>query len=107
MNKYLVILGIAVLIIAVVLTVYFLNQAESDRFVGTWMSDDNVQMIFYSNGSYAVPPAIYGTYSIQDRTLRFTIVGGTPYTRDYDFSNNYQTLTIINPEGDDAILIKQ
>lgn len=107
MNKYLVILGIVVLTIAIVSAVYFLSQVESDRFVGTWMSDDNVQMIFYSNGSYAVPPAIYGTYSIQDGKLRFTVVGGMPYTRDYEFSNDYQTLTIINPEGDDAILIKQ
>jgi hypothetical protein len=33
--------------------------------------------------------------------------GGTPYAREYDFSNDYQTLTIIHPEGDDASLIKQ
>jgi len=35
MNKYPVLFGIAVLIIAVVFTVYFLNQNESDRSVGT------------------------------------------------------------------------
>ena len=52
MNKYLVIFGIAVLIIVVVFTAYFLNQDESDSFVGTWKSDDGLQMNFYSNGSY-------------------------------------------------------
>ncbi len=107
MNKYLVIFGIAVLIIVVVFTVYFLNQNESDRFVGTWKSDDGLQMNFYSNSSYFVTPTIYGKYSIKDGKLQLSVDGGTPYTIDYDFSNDYQTLTIINPDGDDAILIKQ
>ena len=107
MNNHLLILGIAVLIIVVVFTAYFLNQDESDRFVGTWKSDDGLQMNFYPNGSYSVPPTIYGKYSIKDGKLQFSVDGGTPYTRDYEFSNNYQILTIINPDGDDAILIKQ
>ena len=107
MNKYPVLFGIAVLIIAVVFTVYFLNQGESYRFVGTWKSDGGLQMNFYSNGSYFVTPTIYGKYPIKDGKLQLSVDGGTPYTRDYEFSNGYQTLTIINPNGDDAILIKQ
>ena len=44
---------------------------------------------------------------IKDGRLQLSVDGGTPYTMDYDFSNDYQTLTIINLDGDDAILIKQ
>jgi hypothetical protein len=64
-------------------------------------------MNFYSNSSYFVTPTIYGKYSMNDGKLQLSVDGGTPYTMDYEFSNDYQTLTIINPDGDDAILIKQ
>ena len=107
MKVFKIIIASLVLIILIVSIFYVSNQSQVDRFIGTWLSDDNVQMIFYSNGSYSIPPDIYGTFSIHDSTIHFTVVGGMPYTRDYNFSTDYTILTILNPEGNDLILIKQ
>lgn len=121
MEKKLIILGI----ILIIITVGFSGCTEKDntdtennvqgnnRFVGTWKDDrlSDAIFIFLSDGSgmWAGDTMLWVA---NDTKLEITITSPESEIKniyDYNFSNNYQTLTLTfdNKPGINLILIKQ
>ena len=131
MNKNLLIIGIAVLLIVVGLSGCNENGDSSNngltdeekKFIGTWegtsvfLSDDpevnitiNVTYIFESNGNCVVESnsveILNGNWEIINDNLAITANDDTK-TGSYQFSNDYHALLIIDSRGNAINLIKQ
>jgi hypothetical protein len=125
MNKHLITLGIAVLLICVGLSGCNESnnsfKSDEDRIIGTWViseiyegSTRTVTYIFSSDKTYEVigtykegTESSNGTWKILDYKLVVTIEGRTQ-TGNYKFSNNDKTLTITdNMSNTTTVLTKQ
>jgi hypothetical protein len=125
MNKHLITLGIAVLLICVGLSGCNESnnsfKSDEDRIIGTWViseiyegSTRTVTYIFSSDKTYEVigtykegTESSNGTWEILDYKLVVTIEGRTQ-TGNYKFSNNDKTLTITdNMSNTTTVLTKQ
>jgi len=98
MNKTLIIIGVAVLLVCVGLSGCNEKSGNSklDRLIGTWMENGEVDYIFESDRTFTSfdgPITTAGTYEIKDEKLVLT-VGGISISYNYSFSNNDRTLTM-------------
>ena len=125
MNKHLITLGIAVLLICIGLS--GCNESnnsykpDEERIIGTWIisepyegSTRTITYIFLPDKTYEVigtykedTESYNGTWKILDYELVVTIEGQTQ-TGNYNFSNNDKTLTITdNMSNTTTVLTKQ
>ena len=123
MNKHLIVLGIAVLLICVGLsgcTSENNKDTNNDlaKFVGTWESQDENAMYlfgdtvtFFSNGSLIAGTLEHeGFYEIKDGKLfvSYPEYGNEGAPRDYSCSNNDTILTLTDPTWEKtAVYTKQ
>ena len=97
MKKQLVLLGIAIMLVAMGLSgcEQIGTSTEEDEFVGTWKSE-HASLIFYFNGTCSINTSL-GTYSIKDERLVIvldTVGGSTVLTFTYEFDDDSDTLTL-------------
>ena len=125
MKKKLIIFGIIVLLVCVGLSGCEENTSKLDeeRIIGKWVGSElfqgstrNITIIFLSNktfeteGTYQGETIIgSGTWKIVDDKLVIDITEPTKNTSssDYNFSNNSNTLTIIDSTGKTMDFTKQ
>ncbi len=123
MNKHLIVLGMAVLLICVGLSGCTNEDKSQDgtdasndlaKFVGTWKSiERDREYTFYSNSSYLLSTTEYGgvstsrgTYEVKDERLTLHGLAVGPFM--YSFSNNDNTLTLTDvDDGDSEVYTKQ
>ncbi|GAH17355.1 unnamed protein product [marine sediment metagenome] len=113
MKKKLLIVGIvAILLICVGLSGCNEQSSESseeNKFLGTWINDVGEITIFHENGtttSILGDLQGTGTWKLENDSLIITF--GLILTFDYSFSNNDETLTLINVDtGLTFVHIKQ
>ena len=111
MNKNLIILVIAILLICVgFLSGCNEQSSEESKFLGTWIDDTGETTIFHENGtttSILGDLQGTGTWKLENDRLIITFQG-LILTFDYSFSNNDETLTLINVDtGLTFVNIKQ
>jgi hypothetical protein len=104
MNKHLIVLIIAVLLICVGLSGCTESQDDTSKFIGTWLlsSDENVILIFHSDENFEyLGGDVWGTWNISNGNLIMdTIDNSSGYYQEftlefnYQFSNSYNTLAI-------------
>lgn len=102
MNKHLLILGIAILLICVGLSgcnEQTGTSSEENKFLGTWTDNTGEITTFYSDGTFTSKlwnVTGTGTWEIKDGKLKTVFIGGILLDYDYSFSNNDETLTLTN-----------
>lgn len=125
MKKQLIVIGITILFLTVILSGCEENSSilDEERIVGIWIGSDifqnssrNITMIFLSNKTYQTV-ATYngykiignGTWYIENNKLFIDITKPkiSKSKSDYAFSNNYNTLTIIDSTGKSIDFTKQ
>lgn len=101
MKKQLVIIGIVALLVCVEFSgcnqISNTLNPEKSRFVGTWVSSDNVSLDLFSDGTCAFA-IMSGTWDLKDGKFVIDLPSSTvPLTStwNYVFSNNDRTLTLI------------
>lgn len=108
MNKHLVVLGIAVLLICIGLSGCIdentnPSSSEESRFVGTWelieydTYDITVTMVFFSDSTMTMTAEgmdYSGTYEIKDGKLVFNSKTSGMESYDYSFSSDGMELTL-------------
>lgn len=99
MKKYLNVIGIALMLLAVGLS-GCTGPDDAAKFVGTWerieTNGDIVSFTFFSNGTYKLNNEISGKYEIIDGKL-ITYVSEIPYENEYSFSDNDTKLHLVYP----------
>lgn len=110
MTKKLLIVGIvAILLICVGLSGCNEQSSEENKFLGTWINETGETTIFHENGtttSILGDLQGMGTWKLENDRLIITF--GLLLTFDYSFSNNDETLTLINMDtGLTFVNIKQ
>ncbi len=104
-NKKLIILGMAVLLLAVGLSGCTTRLSPEmnidDRFVGTWEGEDelgdNVSIIYFSDGTFNTNYGERGEYELKDEKLVMIVMTGdlkAVLTYNYAFSNDNTTLSL-------------
>ena len=100
MKKHLIVIGTAVLLLAVWLNgcnEINTSPSEEDRFVGTWKNEDGRTIVFFANGTGS--DSTFGSvhWKIKDNLL-VRELDNTIYTleEEYKFSDNDKTLTLAN-----------
>lgn len=102
MNKQLLIVGIAILLLAVGLSgcnEQTGTSSEENKFLGTWTDNTGEITTFYSDGTFTSKlwnVTGTGTWEIKDGKLKTVFIGGILLDYDYSFSNNDETLTLTN-----------
>jgi len=125
MKKQLIIFGVIVLLITIGLSGCLENKSKSDedKIIGTWASSElfqgstrNISIIFLSNKTFETVSTYKGetkigsgTWRIVDDKLEIDITKPTvsPSINDYNFSNNFNTLTITDSTGTKIDFTKQ
>ena len=125
MKKQLIIIGIVLLFLTVGLSGCEENSSNSDeeKIVGTWKGSDifenstrNITMIFLSNKTYQTLATHNGniitgngTWRIANKELFIDIIEPriSKSKGEYYFSNNFNTLTIIDSTGKSIDFTKQ
>lgn len=109
MKKQLVIVG-AILLLAVGLSGCNEQSSEESKFLGTWIDNTGETTIFHEDGtttSILGDLQGTGTWKLENDRLIITFQG-LILTFDYSFSNNDETLTLINVDtGLTFVNIKQ
>jgi len=117
MNKHLIVIGTAVLLLAVGLSGCF--DSNEDKIVGTWIgtlgneSDPaNVEYTYFSDNTCSAvayykyeTTQVTGTWKIINNKLVITSEDGEISTNDYQFSNNDKTLTLENTKSNSTIVL--
>ena len=110
MDEKLLIFGIVVLLLAVGLSGCNEQSSEESKFLGTWIDDTGETTIFHEDGtttSILGDLQGTGTWKLENDRLIITFQG-LILTFDYSFSNNDETLTLINVDtGLTFVNIKQ
>jgi len=110
MTKNLIVVAIAVLLICVGFSGCNEQSSEESKFLGTWIDDTGETTIFHENGtttSILGDLQGTGTWKLENDRLIITFQG-LILTFDYSFSNNDETLTLINVDtGLTFVNIKQ
>jgi hypothetical protein len=117
MKKQLLFLGITLLVLSVVFSGCTDNKNGSstintEKILGKWTATIPntpliVTMNFVTNTSYYESmneTRIWGTYTMTDETITLQS-GGVPHTFQYSFSNNDDTLTLLETNTGDVYLI--
>lgn len=121
MNKNLIVFGIVAMLICVGLSGCTDVGEESKKFIGTWKSTGDsgwTNYTFLSNGTFYTIYSVYmsyvnGTWEIRNGKFVMTLNNGREEIRDYYFSDDGNTLTLIVSDDDELnkgltfILIKQ
>lgn len=126
MKKRIIIVGIIVILLTVGLSgcnEENSSKLDKERIVGTWIGSDifqnntrNITMIFLSNKTYETIATLKGnkimgngTWNIVDNKLFIDITEPniSKSKSDYNFSNNFNTLTIIDSTGKSIDFTKQ
>jgi hypothetical protein len=100
MKKQLVIIGIIILLVSIGLSgcneVNNPIKSEKDKFVGTWLTDENVTgYIFFSDGTGSYANIVSIIWEIKDGKLLVTIPSQDfTSTYSYVFLNNDKNLTL-------------
>jgi len=94
------------LIITIIFTIILFNgcfedevKTESEKFVGTWTTEDSEieKFVFYSNGTCLLKTyGLKGTYNVTDDgyLIVYQKNPSRTYTYSYRFGNNNQKLTL-------------
>jgi len=85
------------------------KESSSNRFVGEWKTENDIEMKIYSNGD-CVFDSREGTWEIKDEMLLITIPfsnGKNTLGWSYNFTNNNSTLSLTNARDEIYIFQKQ
>ena len=113
MNKHLVVLGMAVLLLIVGLSgcEQVGIQSEENRFAGTWKTDSLYDTLTLRSEGTCKKFTYDGTWSIKDGKFTLIYTARTnpqTYIYEYSFSNNNNTLTLTNIDtGTPLVYTKQ
>jgi hypothetical protein len=94
MNKKIVIIGIALILVSIGLSGCneVQNSPETDisKFIGTWKSEDKSEVItFFSDNTFSGGTSFSGTWELKDGKLVISLLGGEFVdTYDYIFFND-------------------
>ena len=87
-------------------------KTESEKFVGTWTTEDSEieKFVFYSNGTCLLKTyGLYGTYTVTDD--EYLIVHqknpSKTYTYSYRFGNNNKKLTLYDQDTYDTWVFRK
>ena len=110
MKKQIVILGIAVVLIAVGLSGCEEERSSGtldSRFVGTWENPIGVEVAFASNGSYYTSTVgWHGTWEVKNGKICYTYEGESTCL-EFSFSEDGNTLTTRLVTGTDIAYTKK
>ena len=94
MNKKLILIGIALILVSIGLSgcneVQNPFDTDRNRFVGTWKSEDKSEVItFFSDNTFSGGTSASGTWELKDGKLVISLSGGEFVdTYDYIFFND-------------------
>ena len=96
MNKNLIILGIAILLLVVGLSGCngIGENSELNRFVGKWKSNDIPTVMMFNSDRSCNIGAVRGMYKLEHDSLVIDLDQGVSIIYEYQFSNNNNTLTL-------------
>ena len=109
MNKHLILLTIAVLLICVGLS-GCTEESEKSKLVGTWISEDDGSISnFNENGTFYFQGFYAGTWELKLGKLFITYFDApTAMVLSYSFTNDDKTLTLVEAEyGTTQVYTKQ
>lgn len=117
MKKQLILVGITLLILAVGLSgctddTNNFSKINKEKILGRWTETIPgtpliVTMNFFTNNSYYESlneTRIWGTYTLTDGTITLQS-GGATHRFEYSFSNNENTLTLLQTENGEVYLV--
>ena len=106
MNKHLISLGMAILLICLGLS-GCTQEDDAEKFIGTWQLREGFpggSYTFFSNGTCNFENE-GGTWEIEDGVIITNISNGlVVYNWNYEFSDNYTQLTLIPVEGGSTLV---
>jgi len=103
------------LLIFLVLTVIFsgcIDEKEPtnfDRFIGTWKTDQGVQLELFSDDT-CIFLGSSGEWNIEEEKINITVMfegGKNMMSFNYEFSNDYKTVTLTDPGERVMVFTKQ
>jgi len=113
MKKHLIVIGTAVLLLAVGLSGCNelsnpLTGNDDSRFVGTWKTENGGVVIFFSDGTGSQTSMSF-QWEIKDNKLvwGWEISQGISIVYDYQFSDNDTTLTLTTTDNVSQVFTKQ
>ena len=124
MKKKLVTVGITLILLIIILSGCTSTKTNEEKILGSWITEKSVGQEetavfnFFSNATFSIEVtvngsygnfttyAIWETYTITDKTL-VMILGGETEILEYFFSDDSNTLTLIEDNGESTVLIKQ
>lgn len=124
MKKKLVTVGITLILLIVILSGCTSTKTNEEKILGSWITEKSVGQEetavfnFFSNATFSIEVTMNGsygnfttytiweTYTITDKTL-VMILGGKTEILEYFFSDDSNTLTLIEDNGESTVLLKQ
>ena len=112
MNKHLIVIGTAVLLLVVGLSGCNeisnpLSSNDDDRFVGTWENEYGGSIVFFSDGTGS-KTSVSLQWEIKDNKLVLEMFQGeNTIVYDYQFSDNDTTLTLTATDNSSQVFTKQ
>ena len=85
------------------------HLSESDRFVGEWKTEGGIEARFHSDGT-CVFTGNEGTWQLKGDLLLITLPftgGENTLGWSYNFTNNYNTLSLMNARDEGYIFYRQ